>query len=99
MSLLPGLDSYRGRYAYFALIAGLVLIIVAYLGWDYVNRTSRIQIAQIEARAMIAGVLSDALTHLNLAAKTGYPPVFTYFQIGIKIRRIISSTSSLDCCL
>lgn len=66
VSLLPGLGSYRGRYAYFALIASLVLIVVAYLGWDYVNRTSRMQIAQIEARAMVAGVLSDALTHLNL---------------------------------
>lgn len=62
----PGIDSYSGRYAYFALAAGLSLIVIAYLGWDHVNRTSRLQISQIEARAMMAGVLSDTLTHLNL---------------------------------
>ncbi|MEN8166853.1 MAG: EAL domain-containing protein [Pseudomonadota bacterium] len=62
----PGIDSYSGRYAYFALAAGLGLIIIAYLGWNHVNRSSREQISQIEARAMMASVLSDTLTHLNL---------------------------------
>ena len=58
--------SYRGRYAYFALITSVTLIAIAYIGWDYVNRTSHQQIAQIEARDTTAGVLSDALDYLNL---------------------------------
>ncbi|MEN8178965.1 MAG: EAL domain-containing protein [Pseudomonadota bacterium] len=63
---LPGISSYSGRYAYFALVVCLTLMAVAYLGWDYVNRTSRQQISQIEARSTTEGVLTDALTHLNL---------------------------------
>lgn len=60
------MGSYSGRYAYFALITSLTLIAVAYFGWDYVNRTSQQQIAQIEARDIITGALSDTLDQLNL---------------------------------
>ena len=63
---LPGIDSYSGRYAYFAVAVCVTLMAAAYLGWEYVNRTSRAQIAQIEARSMTVGVLADSLTHLNL---------------------------------
>ena len=60
------MGSYRGRYAYFALIISLTLMAVTYLGWDYVSHTSHKQITQIEARAVSASVISDALNHLNL---------------------------------
>ena len=63
---LPVIDSYRGRYAFFALMVCLTLMVVAYLGLDYVNRTSRQQISQIEARSVIASILSDALAHLSM---------------------------------
>ncbi len=63
---LPGIGSYSGRYAYFAVAVCLTLMAVAYFGWDYVNRTSHVQINQIEARSKTLGVLTDSLTHLNL---------------------------------
>jgi diguanylate cyclase (GGDEF)-like protein len=59
------LDSYRGRYAYFALITSLALVAIAYVGWEYVNRTSHQLIDQIEARNSIAGALSDTSDYLN----------------------------------
>jgi diguanylate cyclase (GGDEF)-like protein len=63
---LPGMRSYRGRYAYFALLTSVTLIAIAYMGWDYVNRTGHQQIALIESRNIAAAVLSDALDSLNL---------------------------------
>mgnify|MGYP001828715699 CR=1 FL=1 len=63
---LPGLSSYSGRYAYFAAIVGLVLLAAGYLGWNHVTRTGEKQISQLENRAMTAGVLADAQSHLNL---------------------------------
>ena len=62
---LPGMDSYRGRYAYFALITSVALIVIAYVGWEYVNRSSHQLIAQIEARNTVAAALSDTLDYLN----------------------------------
>ncbi len=62
---LPGFGSYRGRYAYFALMSMIGLITVAYIGWEYVNRTSRIQVANIEQRAMTAGAVADTQELLN----------------------------------
>jgi diguanylate cyclase (GGDEF)-like protein len=60
------MQSYRGRYAYFALLTSMMLIATAYVGWDYVNRTGHQQITQIEARNTAAAVLSDAQDYLNL---------------------------------
>ena len=64
-SLLPSFDSYRGRYAYFAALVGVVLLAFAYLGWNLVNTSTQTQISNIISRTLAAGVLADAQTQLN----------------------------------
>ncbi|MCU7936804.1 MAG: EAL domain-containing protein [Candidatus Thiodiazotropha sp. (ex Dulcina madagascariensis)] len=65
-SLLPDLDSYRGRYTYFALLAGVALMTFSYLGWSLVKTTTQTQIENITSRTLAAGLLVDAQTQLNL---------------------------------
>ena len=65
-SLLPSLDSYRGRYAYFAALVGVALLAFAYLGWNLVKTSTQTQISNITSRTLAAGVLADAQTQLNL---------------------------------
>ncbi|MCU7930961.1 MAG: EAL domain-containing protein [Candidatus Thiodiazotropha sp. (ex Codakia rugifera)] len=64
-SLIPDLDSYRGRYALFAFLVAIVLVTFAYLGWSLVKTTSQRQIENITSRTLAAGVLVDAQTQLN----------------------------------
>ncbi|MCU7861564.1 MAG: hypothetical protein KZQ86_17435, partial [Candidatus Thiodiazotropha sp. (ex Lucinoma kastoroae)] len=65
-NLIPDLDSYRGRYALFALLVAVALVTFAYLGWSLVKTTSQRQIENITSRTLAAGVLVDAQTQLNL---------------------------------
>ncbi|MEW8506776.1 MAG: EAL domain-containing protein [Candidatus Thiodiazotropha sp.] len=64
--LIPGLESYRGRYTLFSILVGVALVSFAYLGWSLVNSTSQRQIENITARTLAAGLLVDAQTQLNL---------------------------------
>ncbi|MCU7947493.1 MAG: EAL domain-containing protein [Candidatus Thiodiazotropha sp. (ex Cardiolucina cf. quadrata)] len=65
-NLIPDLESYRGRYALFALLVAMALVTFAYLGWSLVKTTSQRQIENITSRTLAAGVLVDAQTQLNL---------------------------------
>ncbi len=64
-SFLPGLDSYRGRYAYLAVLVGAVLLAFALLGWNLVKTSTQSQISNITSRTLASGVLADAQTQLN----------------------------------
>ncbi|MES9854350.1 MAG: EAL domain-containing protein [Candidatus Thiodiazotropha sp. L084R] len=64
-SLLPGLDSYRGRYAYLAVLVGVALLVFAFLGWNLVKTSTQSQISNITSRTLASGVLADAQTQLN----------------------------------
>ncbi|MET0050711.1 MAG: GGDEF domain-containing protein [Candidatus Thiodiazotropha sp.] len=65
-ALIPGLDSYRGRYAYFAILVGMALITFSYLGWNLVRTTAGTQITSITSRIQTAGILADVQSELNL---------------------------------
>ncbi|MET0064912.1 MAG: EAL domain-containing protein [Candidatus Thiodiazotropha sp.] len=65
-ALIPGLDSYRGRYAYFAVLVGIALITFSYLGWNLVRTTASTQITNISSRIQTAGILADVQSELNL---------------------------------
>jgi len=64
--ILPGLDSYRGRYAYLAFLAGLALMTIALIGWVRTQHISQTQIEAITQRTHTASLLTDAQTQLNL---------------------------------
>ena len=66
MDMIPGLDSYRGRYGYISLFAGLALMSVAYLGWDQFSRTAESQISSITQRSSVDGLLVEVQAQLNL---------------------------------
>jgi diguanylate cyclase (GGDEF)-like protein len=63
--LIPGLDSYRGRYAYISLIASLALLSFAYLSWSQFSRVSESQISANAQRTQAAGLVVDAQSRLN----------------------------------
>jgi diguanylate cyclase (GGDEF)-like protein len=63
--ILPGLDSYRGRYTYLALLVGVVLVAFALVGWSLVKHSTETQISNITSRTMASAVLADAQTQLN----------------------------------
>lgn len=65
MEIIPGLDSYRGRYAYLSLLAVIALMAIAYIGWSHVSKTSHSQIQAISQRSHTAGLLLDIQTQLN----------------------------------
>ncbi len=65
-ALIPGLDSYRGRYAYFAILIGMALLAFSYLGWNLVRTTAGTQITNISSRIQTAAVLTDVQSELNL---------------------------------
>ncbi|ODB82697.1 hypothetical protein A3194_18180 [Candidatus Thiodiazotropha endoloripes] len=64
--ILPGLDSYRGRYTYLAVLVGAALIAFALVGWSLVKSSTQTQISNITSRTLASGVLADAQTQLNL---------------------------------
>ena len=64
--MIPGLDSYRGRYGYISLFASLALMTVAYLGWSQFSRTAESQISSIAQRANVDRLLVEVRTQLNL---------------------------------
>lgn len=64
--ILPGLDSYSGRYAYFVVLIGTVLIAFAFIGWNLVKSSTQSQISNITSRTLASGVLADAQTQLNI---------------------------------
>ncbi|MCU7845342.1 MAG: EAL domain-containing protein [Candidatus Thiodiazotropha sp. (ex Monitilora ramsayi)] len=65
LEMIPGLDSYRGRYAYLSLLSAITLMAIAYLGWSHVRGTSQAQIQAISQRSHTAGLLVDIQTQLN----------------------------------
>ncbi len=63
--MIPGMDSYRGRYAYLSLlVAGLVLT-VAYFGWSHVKGSSHSQIEQISLRSQTAELVIGVESQIN----------------------------------
>jgi diguanylate cyclase (GGDEF)-like protein len=64
--LIPGLDSYRWRYAYISLLACLALLSIAYLSWSQFSRATESQISAIAQRTQAAGLLVEAQSRLNL---------------------------------
>ncbi len=64
--MIPGLDSYRGRYGYISLFACLALMTVAYVGWSQFSRTAESQITSIAQRSSVDGLLVEAQASLNL---------------------------------
>jgi diguanylate cyclase (GGDEF)-like protein len=64
--MIPGLDSYRGRYGYISLIASLALMTVAYVGWSQFSRTAESQIASISQRSSVDSLLVELQAQLNL---------------------------------
>ncbi|MCG7894825.1 MAG: EAL domain-containing protein [Candidatus Thiodiazotropha taylori] len=64
--ILPGLDSYRGRYTYLAVLVGAALIAFAYVGWGLVKSSTQAQISNITSRTLASAVLADAQTQLSL---------------------------------
>ncbi len=67
--IIPGLDSYRGRYAYLSLIACFILIVIAYLNWGQFSRATDSQISAISQRSQAASVLVEVQGQLNLLEK------------------------------
>ncbi len=64
--MVPGLGSYRGRYAYISLLACFALLLIATLSWSRFSRTTESQISAISQRSKTAGMLVDAQGLLNL---------------------------------
>ncbi|MBW9257169.1 MAG: EAL domain-containing protein [Candidatus Thiodiazotropha sp. (ex. Lucinisca nassula)] len=64
--ILPGLDSYRGRYTYLAVLVGAVLLAFAFVGWSLVKSSTQAQISNISSRTLASAVLADAQTQLSL---------------------------------
>ncbi|MCG8016840.1 MAG: EAL domain-containing protein [Candidatus Thiodiazotropha sp. 'RUGA'] len=64
--ILPGLDSYRGRYTYLAVLVGAALIAFAFVGWSLVKSSTQAQISNISSRTLASAVLADAQTQLSL---------------------------------
>jgi diguanylate cyclase (GGDEF)-like protein len=64
--LIPGLDSYRGRYAYISLMACIALLSIAYLSWSQFSRATESQISAIDQRTQATGLLVEAQSRLNL---------------------------------
>jgi diguanylate cyclase (GGDEF)-like protein len=64
--MIPGLNSYRGRYAYVSLVACFVLLCIAYLSWSQFSQATDSQISVISQRSTTAGLLLDTQSHLNL---------------------------------
>lgn len=62
---IPGLDSYRGRHAYLALFAGIVLMAIALIGWYGAQRSSHFQIESIRQRVRMAEILNVARDRLS----------------------------------
>ncbi len=65
-AMIPGLDSYRGRYAYLSLAACLALTVIAYLGWTQFNRASESQILAMAERTRTNSLLVEAQDRINL---------------------------------
>ncbi len=65
-ALIPGLDSYRGRYTYFAILIGMALLTFSYLGWNLVRTTAGTQITNISSRIQTTAILADVQSELNL---------------------------------
>ncbi|MEJ2591067.1 MAG: diguanylate cyclase [Candidatus Thiodiazotropha sp.] len=81
-NLIPGLDSYRGRYAYLSALAGIVLLTIALIGWGHVSRTSQSQIESISRRAHTTGLLVEIQADLN--------------QLENRLQRIVISPDAAD---
>lgn len=64
--MIPGLDSYRGRYGYISLIASLALMTVAYVGWTQFSLTAESQITSITQRTHVDSLLVKVQTSLTL---------------------------------
>ncbi len=64
--VIPGLDSYRGRYGYISLIASLALMTVAFVGWSQFNSTAESQITSISVRSGVDSLLVEVQAQLNL---------------------------------
>ncbi|MEJ2691495.1 MAG: hypothetical protein P8166_00260, partial [Candidatus Thiodiazotropha sp.] len=65
---IPGLNSYRGRYAYLSLIACLILLGIAYLSWHQFSHTTESQISVISQRSQTSSLLVDVQSRLDLLA-------------------------------
>ena len=63
---IPGLNSYRGRYAYLSLIACLILIGIAYLSWHQYSHATESQISVISQRSRTSSLLVDVQGRLDL---------------------------------
>jgi diguanylate cyclase len=63
--IIPGLDSYRGRYAYLSLLASIVLMNIAFIGWSHVSRTSQSQLQAVTQRSHTTGLLVNIQLQLN----------------------------------
>jgi diguanylate cyclase (GGDEF)-like protein len=66
MEMIPGINSYRGRYAYISLFACLALLAIAYLSWSQFSRETDMQISMISQRSKTASLLVAAQNRLNL---------------------------------
>ena len=64
--MIPGLDSYRGRYGYISLIASFALMTVAYVGWTQFSRTAESQIASMAQRSGVDTLLVEVQASLTL---------------------------------
>lgn len=63
---IPGLDSYRARYAAVSLLACLALMSIAYLSWNQFSQTTESQISAIAQRSETTSLLVDVQGRLNL---------------------------------
>jgi len=63
---LPGIGSYRGRYAYAAVIASVILLLAALLALYDVEQGSQTYIRNITQRNSTAELLRDVRSHLDL---------------------------------
>ncbi len=64
--MLPGLDSYRGRYAYLSLFVCLALMLIAYLGWNQFNQATESQLLSMAKRTRTNSLLVEAQGRINL---------------------------------
>ncbi len=64
--LIPGLGSYRGRYAYLSLLACITLMAIAFLSWSRFSQSTESQISSITDRSKTASLLVDVQSRLTL---------------------------------
>ncbi len=65
-AMIPGLDSYRGRYAYLSLLACLGLTVIAYLGWNQFNDATESQFHAMAKRTRTNSLLVEVQDRINL---------------------------------